>query len=663
MNYIAVDCETTLIPPSGKVRTARHVTDLVCISSFRRWDYHGPTHAGDVWEAEAFDKFWEHLYALEPYTLVFHNAPFDLGVLAKAFPDRVEALRRLVLEARVLDTEVLFKLRHPSHTRTSLAALAGRLLGRDLDKGVVRTSFRPGVPLSVEQREYALADAKATFDCFTRLQGTPLGGLVPREHEILVAAAGGHYNGRDPDVLFSTARALLAFDLEPAGIAVNQELLAEKKEELEREVSGLLGRLVEHDLARLKRKPHTETRELLPDGDPCEQVGRSWSHLRVNPPTLIRKVKQRLETVDAVVTLNEAALRGHYADFAAEHKIEHPVSDTGGLSMKYDFWKHYKKELPPPLQLHLELGRKRKYLSCFITPPHSCRATHVFPHYHIPGAETGRWACSGPNFMQLPKALRCLYRARPGRVFVYSDYKSLELYTLANSMAALGIKGPLMAALESGDDVHQLVASDLGATRDDSKACNFGLPGGMGLRRFFEQYGRDLGWDMAKASTLRNAWFTKFWDVAEYMELFRTNPYGLRPDDTDARTWLEALGFDPDATWPSHFELSRALQGGELFTCVLPSGRVIPRRQYAAAANIFFQGPGAEVITEAFIRCCDQRLPVVAVVHDSITLEVDEDDARHMGNRLTGSMQNALRAVCPDVPAPRTEYEISEVLL
>jgi hypothetical protein len=92
---------------------------------------------------------------------------------------------------------------------------------------------------------------------------------------------------------------------------------------------------------------------------------------------------------------------------------------------------------------------------------------------------------------------------------------------------------------------------------------------------------------------------------------------------------------------------------------------VLPERKYAAAANCFFQGTGADVITEAFNRCCAADLPVCAVVHDSITLEVPSREGRggpsDLGPVLESIMADALVTVCPSVPRPSIDVEVSEV--
>jgi hypothetical protein len=306
------------------------------------------------------------------------------------------------------------------------------------------------------------------------------------------------------------------------------------------------------------------------------------------PLTLHRFWKGYVEEIPGKWVLNTAEIRAAFKAFAAENKITPEHSEAGLLSLEYDFWKEYTEGMPEPLQQYLALSKVRKYKSAFVGPLYHQRPQAVYPHYLIPGAETGRWACFRPNMTQQPKKLRPMY----GKKMVGADYKSLECFTLAHAMAALGIRGSMLKALGEGD-LHTFVAEQCGVARQEAKVATFGLGGGMGFNRFYKymryQCGLDVTYD--QACQVRMKWLMFFRDVGQYLDLFRLNHYDLCPTYCSKRTWLRDLGFDTESTWPSNFELSRAL-GGRI-TCVLPSGRVIPRRNFSQAANIFFQGTGA----------------------------------------------------------------------
>jgi DNA polymerase I-like protein with 3'-5' exonuclease and polymerase domains len=293
----------------------------------------------------------------------------------------------------------------------------------------------------------------------------------------------------------------------------------------------------------------------------------------------------------------------------------------------------------------------------------------IHPRYWIPGAATGRWACSNPNLQQVSKKLRRLYRADPGQCFVGADFKSLELYTLAHTMHCLGIEGPLMETLREGGDIHSRTADLMGETgekaRFNAKMANFGLAGGMGNKTFL-RHARAQGaeWEEADARRVSDAWFRAYPDARAFLELFRVyDPWFHRPEDRSASEWLEDLGFDPEEeSWPRRFDLTKRLNGGAVYTVVLPSGRRIPQRHYSAGANALFQGPGADVITHAFVECVAAGLEPVAVVHDAVVVTCPLEDSEETGRALVEVMGGALHKVCPSVPCPLPEFSVSEVL-
>jgi hypothetical protein len=597
------------------------------------------------------------LKQMETHTLVFHNARFDLAVLCKWAPELRVPLLAAVDRGDVLDTRVLFALRYPLQIERTLAKVVHMLFNEDLDKGQTRTSFRRHQALSQAQKTYAQADSQWTLLAAEKLLEIPYGGLVYREKEHLVAAQSA-YNGPPPDVLYSRAAAYLAWYLEPQGLSVDQTVVNELFAEYEHEEGQLCAELYHDGLMRMERahgvvpyrsEHQTHTRD------------RRWNVAMTRPPVLQRFWKGEVQEVAGRWVLNMAAVRDRFHAEAERLSLEMPLSPKTGLpSLEYDFWKEYRTELPEDLQRYLELSKRRKYLSSFLRPLRATNADRVYPSYLIPGAETGRWACAKPNIQQQPKKLRRMYN----EAVVGADYKSLECYTLAHAMAALGIKGAMLAALKE-KDLHTFVAGQVGTERQNAKPASFGLGGGMGAKRFFKYMRYQCGLDVSyeQACLVRMKWLSHFRDVVAYLELFKVDYYSMCPANTSVREWLTDLGFDLEDTWPGNFALSKRI-GGHI-TCVLPSGRVIPKRTFSQAANVFFQGIGAEVMTLAFVKLCERRLPVCAVVHDSAylasgcdlhpaTVKIRENE---LSMQLESAMFEALAEVCPLVPTPRPKAE------
>lgn len=662
MNLIAIDTETHLFPPEGKVRSEHHVPDMVCITWCRRAEpsemvfpgrYEETRETGLImWDDPDGLKKLLELIDDDDTVVVMQNGRFDFAVLSKWRPSLKGALMDVVDSGRFLDTRVMHHLRYPLKDRLhSLAAIVKHLFNETLDKGSVRTSFRRGQILSAQQKEYAKEDAYWTWKAANKMLTIPYGALAREEQEFLVAAD-NLYDGMEPDYLYSSALAYLAWFLEPEGLRVNMPVVNEKYAELEKNERILSIELYEAGLMRAVRQPGVPTRvEDMPTQD------KKWTVRNLNPLVMHHRAGSQakgyyVETIPGKWVLNTAALREAFLEQGKKLSLQIPLTDTGQVSTEYDFWKEYNEDLPEPLCKYLELSKVRKYKSAFVGPLANQRPLSVYPYYAIPGCETGRWSCYRPNIQQQPKRLRPMYGGR----MCGADYKSLECFTLAHAMACLGIRGNMLHTLGQ-KDIHTHVAQECGVKRQEAKVATFGLGGGMGFRRFYQymryQCGLPVTYD--EACQVRMRWLMYFRDVAAYLELFKFNHYDLCPQGMKRREWLDNLGFDTNDTWPSNFALSQKL-GGKI-TCVLPSGRVIPQRNYSQAANVFFQGTGADVMTQAFVDLCKARVRTLAVVHDSAYVY----DLCH-GPILTQIMEGALKAVCPTVVQVVTtpEYEVKE---
>jgi DNA polymerase I-like protein with 3'-5' exonuclease and polymerase domains len=392
--------------------------------------------------------------------------------------------------------------------------------------------------------------------------------------------------------------------------------------------------------------------------------------------------KGQYQTVKAKVALNNVALRAEYE--AAAHKLglDAPLSiKTQMISMEYDFWKQHREDLPRTLQAHLKLGKQRKLLSTYFNPllaqvrewpakqfsaplERDYEPLTVHPHLGVAFTETGRWSCWRPNLQNQPKSIRKMYRSPyEGHLLVSADYKSLEMYTAVEAMHQLGITGPLRKLLDEGGDIHANTAKLMGITRQEAKIANFALLGGMGVQAF-HRYARSTGvdWGYLNALDIRTKWLEVFWDCAEFLQLFKIDPWNLKPDSMRRQGWLELNKIEPDnGEFITRWELGRKLNDGAIYVCTLPTGRTIPNRRFSQAANIFFQGLGADVISQAFHLCCCHGLRVCIIVHDSITVTAPKEEAENAGRLLAQCMQQAQQAVVQcGVKIPLPEYEIGD---
>lgn len=660
---IAIDTETHLFESQGdeKINFRPFIPpDMVCLT-WATEDEEGLV----MWDDE--QSLIDILFHARP--IVMHNAAFDCGVLSNLCPKLQEILQDAVDKGQVLDTRVMYLLRYPDAPvrSASLRELARDFAGIELDKGGTRTSFRRGQPLSQKQIEYATLDARATYDVGRTLLSKCMGeyrSFATRQF----FPQGDPYGSVDgptaADRNYSSAAANLAWNLAPVGMRVDHDSLSRVHATLDAALGDCKQRLDSHELGYYSKEPGSI-------GSPVPgyagDAPRKWTY---QDGAMYRTWKGEVQRAPAVFKVRTKEVREIAETWAEKNKVTLPRSPkTKAISLKRDDYKDHMASLPEPLADFMEYEKYKKYVSAFTQPLINCGAERVYPNYFIPGAVTGRWSCRRPNLQQVPKKfnVRSIYRPSDGFKFVTADYPTLELYTLAQTMVAMGIKGPLLETLWSKADIHTRTAAMLfdkeeaEVTKDErfaAKACNFGLPGGMGARRF-HAHARSLGldWSYDDARATRFRWFEAYPDIWEYIGRLTVRVWeDLYPDVRERSKFVRRLGLDPQDS--RDFDIIQKLNNGRIFTVKLATGRVLPDRTYAAAANAPFQGLGADIITHCFNELCSFGARVCSVVHDSVMLEVLEDDCDFWGQVLIDCMCEALRQVCPDLPVPEIEVEV-----
>lgn len=674
MKLIAFDTETEALPPRGtaKVNTRPLLTRHVCTT----WAKELPPpikHLGADLIAYKNENAHLRLFNEPDATFVAHNIAFDLRVLTQQFPALLDTFRTILQEGRFLDTRVLYLLRHPSYRGgVTLEYLAERFLNQRLEKGPsLRLSFRRNTPLSPAQRTYALEDATATLAVAQRLLDIPLGSIVadtaiPVASQVPRCAVQTPGLER-PDVIYSRAAANLAWHLEPKGMEIDQAELAAAHECLGEERKVLQRALLGLNLMVAKKQLRAPPEEVEWEGWQEELESKWWLDEEDMEHVWCRR-KGRTLKAPATLALCTKKIRALALEYEKDKDVTLPrTPKSGQISLARDDWKDFLHDLPPKLQLFMDYQKVQKYYSSFTLPLVVANSLQIFSSYHIPGAVTGRWSCTKPNLQQVPGHLRGIYKPRARCVLISADYPSLELYTLAHCMHQLGIPdGALFAALRTGDP-HTVTAQHMydkaEVTEEErfaAKACNFGLPGGMGPYTFM-RHARKMGldWDLQEARAQKDRWFNAFPDVGEYMGIFNIDPFAHFGEGKHGNELLAELGFQDDDR-PSAREVMDSFDEGRVFCITLPSGREIPSRKYASAANGFFQGTGADVFTVAFNLACASGLPLVAAIHDSMILEGQAAEAESLGQCLTRCMSRALSLVCPSVPQPEIQFTITE---
>ena len=180
----------------------------------------------------------------------------------------------------------------------------------------------------------------------------------------------------------------------------------------------------------------------------------------------------------------------------ADEPIQIPrTAKTGVVTTSVKFWSQY-RELHPFIAAWTELANLGK-LSQFFAKLASDR---IHPKYATV-VRTGRTSCRDPNIQQLPRAagFREMIVASPGHYLLAIDYAAIELRTLAAICEHRYGDSVLGHVIRDGTDPHAYTAAlfegmhldefmrlksaspkRFTRLRQQAKALNFGIPGGLG---------------------------------------------------------------------------------------------------------------------------------------------------------------------------------------
>jgi DNA polymerase I-like protein with 3'-5' exonuclease and polymerase domains len=302
-----------------------------------------------------------------------------------------------------------------------------------------------------------------------------------------------------------------------------------------------------------------------------------------------------------------AALKGRGAD------MSYMSEKDGKLSADADNLRAVDDELAAAI---LDYRSEFKVLSTYVRPmigrsyvssmntykePFIAPDSRIHANYRQVGARTGRMSCSDPNMQNQPRDdLRLRYNivADPGYVFVTCDLTNIEMYLFA---AYCG-EGRLLNAVREGEDLHVLTAKMLGlrdrkrpgggieTARQLGKTYNFSRIYGGGLRTIK----RSFRCSIDEARLLKRRFDDAYPEVARLQNRIE---YRLQDD-----------GYIQDK-----------LISGRRF-------RVDPRDAYKAT-NYLVQGTAASLLKYAMIKLHEDRVPMVALVHDEVVAHVPAEDA------------------------------------
>ncbi|MBN1383024.1 MAG: DNA polymerase I [Deltaproteobacteria bacterium] len=259
----------------------------------------------------------------------------------------------------------------------------------------------------------------------------------------------------------------------------------------------------------------------------------------------------------------------------------------------------------------------------------------VHTSYNQTVTATGRLSSSNPNLQNIPirtlegKRIRQAFIAPEGWEIVSADYSQIELRVLAH----LSGDKTLVAAFESGEDIHSRTASDIfgvfpemvnAEMRRQAKVINFGILYGMSAFGL----ARELGLNQKLAQIYIDEYFKKYDGVKTYLD-------GI----------LEAARRDGFVT--TLFNRRRYLPELQSQNNVV--------RQFAErmAVNTPIQGTAADLIKIAMINIAgklkERRLKsaMIMQVHDELVLEVPAAEKENVMALVRDEMEGVVALRVP----------------
>ena len=246
------------------------------------------------------------------------------------------------------------------------------------------------------------------------------------------------------------------------------------------------------------------------------------------------------------------------------------------------------------------------------------------------GADTGRMSSIKPNNQQIPRdsEFRQCVQAPKGWKIVDADFSQMEL----RLAAALANDRNMIKAFQSGEDLHEYTANQMGCERQIAKSANFGLlygAGAEGLRKYAGSSGVIMSYE--DAVRIRDSWLNTYSGIREWQK----NNLNISRD-TEEDEWAEVR--------IPQTNMRRFLKG--------KLNRVTVR------CNTPIQGAGAAILKYAlkdlWLQVKQQgedKVKIAAAVHDELILLVKEDLANEWAEILKTTMEKAEAIWLGDVPA------------
>ncbi len=279
--------------------------------------------------------------------------------------------------------------------------------------------------------------------------------------------------------------------------------------------------------------------------------------------------------------------------------------------------------------------KNSKYMDTYVQGFRECVCgdCRIRGTFNLHGTETGRLSSSNPNMQNIPrdKRIKNLICAAKGKVLVQMDYSQAELRVLA----LLSEDPWLTKVYTNGKDLHDAVATDMFGPNFDkeqrvmAKTINFGIAYGRGpgsIARTFKK-------SMSEARAIIDKWYRPMPKVRAWIENRRVMARNGDPCTTI---------FGRDRHFVITNENRNHVENEYINT---------PIQSIASDFTMFSLLEIDKFLDEENLR---GRAQIVTTVHDSIILEVDDDESlvRLVAEKCASIMANVPQEYIPGCPVP-----------
>lgn len=597
LKNIAVDCETHLIKPGCLA------PKLVCVTA------HGGTFDHTIWDATEGMEMVERWLRAPGVRIGGHHFPYDLGVFAAEKPALVPLIFDAINAGEIYCTKIRDKMIENA-------------------KGFLKYEL-------VED-----ANGMRTW----RANGFHLANLALRHLDIQMAKGADtwrlRYNELDGVPLDEWPNEARDYAIKDA--------------------------VVTHEIFQKQEK-------LAPNGIPGEihQMGVAWAFQLmsmwgvVTDPPAVEAYKaellveyethlkecQRMGWVRENGTVNKAMAQLAVVEGFRKQGLKAPVTNPtktfpeGQVKTDADTYRN------ADMVALAEKGRVGKTLTTYI-PILEHGAKHPINAGYNPILETFRTSCSRPNLQNPPRKgkVRYCFVPRKGRVYIFCDYGTLEMRSLAQILLDLFGQSKMAEILIAGKDPHLMMAANMldlsydealarykagdpriKENREAAKPADFGFPGAMGWSTFVEYAWKSYGVRVTpeKAKQLHGVFRETYPEMLEYFAYCKK---------LAGKHGAERI----------KFPRSKQIRG---------------KVRYTAICNGFFQELAArgakEALYEVSQECYTDKSSVmygsrpVFFLHDEIGMETpygDPEAASNAAFRLSECMIDVMQRWVPDIP-------------